>query len=119
MLASIANADEELRHLGLIDSLIGEWAEDKPHRERELDGVKSAASKGDYSFLSPLVEDWLQSNGYDLSAGSPDFKLTEREFGKTLQQAVAIEAKRDDGEFVESPIAPAKKETEAGHCKDH
>jgi len=45
-------------------------------------------------------------HGYDLEPGSPDFRKVAREFAKATQQRLEIQRRRDEGEFVESLLAP-------------
>lgn len=102
MLASSAQADEELRHEGQIDlSMASQPTPDK-------DTVRLAAARGDYSAFTDIVNEWLMGHGYDLeSGGTPDFRRVAREFAKVTQQKLEIQRRRDEGEFVESPAAPA------------
>lgn len=106
MLAPAISADEELRHDGLIDahSLAPELAPSMQSPAQEA--VRLAASRGDYSAFTDVVDDWLHGHGYDLEPGSPDFRKVAREFAKATQQKLEIQRKRNGGKFVETPAAP-------------
>jgi hypothetical protein len=107
MLASSAQADEELRHEGQIDLATppAGFGPSVPMLDKEA--VRLAAAKGDYSAFTDIVNEWLMGHGYDLEPGSPDFRRVAREFAKATQQKLEIQRRRDEGEFVESPTAPA------------
>jgi integrase len=111
MLASSAQVDEELRHEGQIEFLSHPPQFGPSVTTPDKDAVRIAAARGDYSAFTDIVNEWLMGHGYDLEPGSPDFRKVAREFAKATQQKLEIQRRRNEGEFVESPLAP-KVETE-------
>jgi len=107
MLASSAGADEEIRHAGEIDFITTPSGFGPSVRRLDKEAVRLAAARGDYSAFTDVVNEWLMGHGYDLEPGSPDFRKVAREFAKATQQKLEIQRRRDEGEFVESPPAPA------------
>jgi integrase len=106
MLASMAQADEEIRHEGLSDEVIAPESFVATQSPLSREAVKRAAAKGDYSQFTDVVSEWLMGHGYDLEPESPGFRKVAREFAKAAHQALEIKSKRDAGEFVDSPDAP-------------
>jgi len=106
MLASAAQADEELRHEGLIGVFAQSPLLGPGPGVSDEEAVRLAAAKGDYSAFTDRANDWLMAHGYDLEPGSPDFRKVAREFAKAMQKKVLIQKKRDEGEFVDSPAVP-------------
>jgi integrase len=111
MLASSAQADEELRHEGQIDLITPPPELGPSVRTPDKEAVRLAAAKGDYSAFTDIVNEWLMGHGYDLEPGSPDFRKVAREFAQATQRKLEIQRRRDDGEFVESPAAPSLEES--------
>lgn len=106
MLASMAQADEEIRHEGLSGEVFAPESFAATHSPLSREAVKRAAAKGDYSQFTGVVSEWLMGGGYDLEPESPGFRKVAREFAKAAHQALEIKSKREAGEFVDSPEAP-------------
>jgi len=115
LLASVAKADEEIRHEGMVDLALAPESFVVTQSPLSKDAIRKAAAKGDYSQFTDVVSEWLMSHGYDLEPGSPDFRKVAREFAKAADKALEIVNRRDEGEFVDSPVAPSLASPEGVH----
>ena len=103
MLASSTQADEEIRHEGLMEEYRETYH--RPDFGISEEKVRNAASCGDYGGFADIASEWLMAHGFDLPQGSPDFRKVAREIAKAAQEAIKIKQRRDAGEFVDSPSA--------------
>lgn len=110
-LHSRLKADEELRADGLDDA---GWKHLETIKAETEATEKAAIARGQLTDQAAAVaEDWLTSHGYNIPTDSPDFKAFAMRFHKAMSGATKVTKARDDGEWIDTPVAPVAKHRQA------
>jgi hypothetical protein len=72
-----------------------------------LPGLREKLARGDTSIVAFDVDAFLEMDGINLDPTSPDYRRLSYEFLRAAVQATEAVAKRQEGQLIETPAAPA------------
>jgi integrase len=107
-LASRLREDDTIRIHGLTEEQL---EQNTDQLQEDLDEAREALARGDFSFVEPLLVDFLSERSRHIPSSSPSWRALLFEVAKADVRAQEIMQRRDKGEVIDtpdvSPMVPA------------